>query len=94
MGRFNKFNRDDDFESKEGAVESVHFKDGKVVVPPEHEEYYTQTWKWKLLMGLPLEPYKLKYLLEYEEKFGVITQRKKLDGIYVDLPLSRENRNG
>ena len=56
------------------SIPSCYIEDGKLVVPPEWEDYYVRTWKWKQVRGFIVDAIKLRYLKDFEDKNGKITE--------------------
>lgn len=53
-------------------IPACYHEDGKFIVPEEWQLYYVRLWKWKLAWGFQVEPFKAKFLTEYETKNGKI----------------------
>lgn len=66
--------------TSESTLPSPYYKDGKLVVPIEHELYYATTWKWKILYPLDVTPDEYRFVKEYEKKHGEIYEWKDSKG--------------
>lgn len=68
----------------ESVPACYHTEEG-FVVPYEAEEYYARIWKWKLERMNQLEPFKRKWLDEYEKKTSKITHWRSPEGVLISL---------